>query len=60
MSIGDYERKIRKENLNKEIKNLKNQIRGIFNNDGDATENDEDIKAYKKIIKEKELELENL
>lgn len=58
MTLGDEVRTIKKQSLTREINYLKNQVRGILNNDPNSSEKDPDIIAYKQVIKEKERELE--
>jgi hypothetical protein len=60
MTIGDKIREIKKQSLWNEIKNLEKEVGYILKNDGDATENDPDIQAYRKVIAEKKRELEYL
>lgn len=60
MTIGDEVRRINKEFLTKEIKNLQDNVKTILNNDGDASEEDSDIKVYRLLIAQKKAELEIL
>lgn len=60
MTQGDKYREVKKQSLTNEIKVLEKEVKSVLNNDGDASESDEDIKVYRKLIAEKKKELENL
>lgn len=60
MTKGDMIRTIRKKSLQSEIRRLESKVREILNSDGDATENNPEIQAYRTIIAEKKYQLESL
>jgi len=60
MTEGDILRGIEKDLLFKNIKQIESLVREIRNSDGESSENDIDIKAYRQLIKTKRIELERM
>jgi hypothetical protein len=56
----DIIREIKKQSLCREIKHLTDTVKSIRNNDPNSSEDDINIQAYRKVIAEKKIELENI